>query len=187
MAEATKCVAELAVLFLFAATGTVVLGCSSSSPAQSSTVAPAPSADACKSRCASKSARCGASSSDAATACSSLCAQAPSEAELACTESSTCGDLVQSKGQIPTKCKSPGTEPGPGTVLAKFGEACACTDGSTFCRSTSGPCEASLTCFDGACRGAACDISKETPKECPSGQGCYLLGATTGWCGVLPK
>jgi hypothetical protein len=162
-----------------AALAALVVGCSVSSSAPGASAGD-PATD-CQARCSAKAVTCNAPSSSTSSRCASVCGSSPSEAEMTCLESASCHDLVA--GGIPSKCKAPSDTPdsGGGGALQKLGGSCSCGAGATFCSSASGPCEAGLTCFNGRCHGAPCDITASS-KKCPASQTCDLAGSTTGWC-----
>lgn len=123
----------------------------------------------CQERCAAFAGACGLPTTQCAAQCEGL-----SESQISCVENSGC---EASEVQACLQGGSGGTEPDAGAAqqtLAAEGAACACREsGAISCSSTSGPCEADLTCFQDICldREKTC----ERPADCGTGYECTVF------------
>ena len=126
----------------------------------------------CASRCATKATSCGASASDAAAQCQSVCASA-TEGDIVCAEAATCAALIASKGHCPTGSGS--------SSSSSSSSGSSGTGGSCIALGATG-CDGAHRCCTDKNAAAACD---NTYKRCGVMGGKTCSTDTDCW-GALP-
>jgi hypothetical protein len=165
----------------------------SSGSAGSSGSTPISTAD-CKSRCSSKATTCGATSTQAAETCGSLCDGTLTDSQLTCLEGKSCNELASANlaSLCPGSTSTSGGTSGSGTSgggggSKQLGDSCTCANVSSssqgLCSGTSEECASGLSCvYDtgssgaGQCMGSkccdttsACDANPSLLKSCTAG------------------